>query len=158
MIRGEDWRIRSHRSYEEHAPFCRISRCSHRMSPMKAGARARKDSFPMAQICFPVMCCHGCIATPSSENSPIAQCNQWATAASDHCLGSGRGKKRENKNKDRIVPQQLPRIPEGRPFIARGFAILAIRTDLFRRYRSEGKTNYRFISIKCVNGKRAVVV
>jgi len=70
---------------------------------MKAGARARKDSFPMAQICFPVMCCHGCccIATPSSENSLIAQCIQWATAASDHCLGSG--KKKENKNKNRII-------------------------------------------------------
>lgn len=83
---------RAGRGNKRHVPFCRISRCSHRMSPMKAGARARKDSFPMAQICFPVMCCHGCIATPSSENSPIAQCNQWATAASDHCLGSEREK------------------------------------------------------------------
>lgn len=73
---------------KSHVPFWSISRCSHRISPMKAGARAKKDSFPMAQICFPVMFCQGCIATPARENSPMAQCNQWATAASDHCLGS----------------------------------------------------------------------
>lgn len=72
---------------------------------MKAGARAKKDSLPMAQICFPVMFCQGCIATPARENSPMAQCSQWATAASDHCLGS----EISDQTSSILIPSILPK-------------------------------------------------
>lgn len=72
---------------QDSLPFWRISRCSHRISPMKGGVRARKFSLPMAHMSRPRMrkCCS---TTPSSENSLMAQLSQRDTSASDHKRGS----------------------------------------------------------------------
>lgn len=68
-------------------PFWRISRCSHRMSPTKAGARAWKASFPIAHMSLPFMR-NWWRAIPSRENSFVAHCIQWATWLSVHWRGS----------------------------------------------------------------------
>lgn len=44
-----------HRTEVDDLPFCSISRCSQRMSPMKAGALARKVSLPMERMSLPLM-------------------------------------------------------------------------------------------------------
>ena len=78
-------------------PFCRISRCSQRISPMKGGVRARKFSLPMAHMSRPRMrkCCS---TTPSSENSLMAQLSQRETSLSDHNRGSGLTRRSQIKN------------------------------------------------------------
>lgn len=39
---------------EEQLPFCKISRCSHKISPVNGGALARKASLPIAQMSLPL--------------------------------------------------------------------------------------------------------
>lgn len=74
-------------------PFCNISRCSQRMSPMKAGALARNASLPIPHMSLPLILKVWRVR-PSSENSRVAQRSQWATCVSVHCRGSAEKKER----------------------------------------------------------------
>lgn len=64
-----------------------MSKCSHRMSPMNGGTRAKNPSFPRLHISLPRMQ-KLLKLTPSSENSLIAQSSQCLMSASLHSRGS----------------------------------------------------------------------
>ena len=64
-----------------------MSKCSHKISPMKGGVRSKNDSFPKEHISFPRIM-KFCGLTPSKLNSLFAQFNQCATSTSDHWRGS----------------------------------------------------------------------
>lgn len=68
-------------------PFCRISRCSQSISPMKGGASFRNFSFSILHNSLPRMAKLFTL-TPSSVNSCIAQFNHCTTWVSLHCIGS----------------------------------------------------------------------
>lgn len=69
------------------SPFCRISRCSHRISPTKSGASSRKHSLPRAQRAAPFMQ-NFWKSTPFRLNSFTAHITQSRTCVSVHCWGS----------------------------------------------------------------------
>lgn len=70
-----------------HLPFCRISRCSHRMSPTKSGASSRKHSLPRAHNAAPFIQ-NFWKSTPFRLNSFTAHITQSRTWVSVHCRGS----------------------------------------------------------------------
>ena len=74
-------------SVHTHLPFCRISRCSHKMSPTKSGASSRKQSFPSAQRAAPFIQ-NFWKSTPFRLNSFTAHITQSRTWVSVHCRGS----------------------------------------------------------------------
>lgn len=67
-----------------HLPFCRISRCSHKMSPTKSGASSRKQSFPSAQRAAPFIQ-NFWKSTPFRLNSLTAHITQSRAWVSVHC-------------------------------------------------------------------------
>lgn len=71
----------------QHSPFCKISRCSQRMSPTKSGASSRKHSLPRAQRAAPFMQ-NFWKSTPFKLNSFTAHITQSRTCVSVHCWGS----------------------------------------------------------------------
>ena len=68
-------------------PFNIMSKCSHRMSPMNGGTRARNPSFPRPHISLPRML-KLLVLTPSSENSLMAQFSQCLMSESLQSRGS----------------------------------------------------------------------
>ena len=76
-------------------PLSRISKCSHKMSPINAGVRARNTSLPRASISLPFMVKLDALI-PSKLNSLVAQFSQWSTSASAHWRGSVKGTKWTN--------------------------------------------------------------
>lgn len=81
-----------------HLPFCRISRCSHKMSPTKSGASSRKQSFPSAQRAAPFIQ-NFWKSTPFRLNSLTAHITQSRTWVSVHCRGSA--------GRDQMMSQQI---------------------------------------------------
>ena len=77
------------------SPFCKISRCSQRISPTKSGASSRKHSLPRAQRAAPFMQ-NFWKSTPFRLNSFTAHITQSRTCVSVHCWGSAtRGCRRD---------------------------------------------------------------
>lgn len=76
-----------HLTLSPQLPFCRISRCSHKMSPTKSGASSRKQSFPSAQRAAPFIQ-NFWKSTPFRLNSFTAHITQSRTWVSVHCRGS----------------------------------------------------------------------
>lgn len=69
-------------------PFCRISKCSHKISPVYGGAFAKNPSRPKAIISRPRIFENASIFTHSNENSCFAQLSQQTTCSSLHRRGS----------------------------------------------------------------------
>lgn len=69
-------------------PFCRISKCSQRISPVNGGALAKNPSRPRAIISRPRIFENAPIFPHSSENSFVAQLSQQITWSSLHRRGS----------------------------------------------------------------------
>lgn len=69
------------------SPFCKISRCSQRISPTKSGASSRKHSLPRAHRAAPFMQ-NFWKSTPFRLNSFTAHITQSRTCVSVHCWGS----------------------------------------------------------------------
>ena len=79
-----------------------ISKCSHKMSPMKGGVRARKAFFPRVQTSWPVMQ-NLAGSNPTRENSRMAQFSQFRTSLSLHfCISSVLGEMR-NQRKNQTI-------------------------------------------------------
>lgn len=91
-----------------HLPFCRISRCSHKMSPTKSGASSRKQSFPSAQRAAPFIQ-NFWKSTPFRLNSLTAHITQSRTWVSVHCRGSAG---RDQMTFQQIELLTLPRASE----------------------------------------------
>lgn len=72
------------------SPFCRISRCSQRISPTKSGASSRKHSLPRAHRAAPFMQ-NFWKSTSLRLNSFTAHITQSRTCVSVHCWGSAEG-------------------------------------------------------------------
>lgn len=69
-------------------PFCRISKCSHKISPVKGGAIAKKPSRPSPTISRPCIFIKASTLLISSENSRLAQLSQMRTCSAVHWRGS----------------------------------------------------------------------
>ena len=73
------------------ASFWRISKCAHKMSPMKGGAKDRNSSLVMEHSCLPLiwrLATKLSTCKPCNENSLMAQLSHWDTCSRVHCLGS----------------------------------------------------------------------
>lgn len=81
-----------------HIPFCRISKCSHKISPRITGAFAKNPSRPKEIISRPRIFENASRFAHSSENSFVAQLNQQTTFSSFHRRGSVNKSKNLNEN------------------------------------------------------------
>lgn len=77
-------------------PFCKISKCSHKISPVNGGAIAKNPSRPNPTISLPCIFMNGSMLLISKENSRFAQFNHIKTCSGVHCRGSA---KTRNKKK-----------------------------------------------------------
>lgn len=70
------------------SPFCNISKCSHKISPVKGGAIARNPSRPSPTISCPCILWNASKLFISSENSRFAQLIHMRTCSALQCRGS----------------------------------------------------------------------
>lgn len=80
--------LTSSNSFFKFLPFCKISKCSHKMSPVNGGAIAKNPSRPKPTISRPYFLVSSSTLLISNENSRFAQLSQMRTCSGVHDRGS----------------------------------------------------------------------